>query len=480
MGVEGYGLVGFFAMLQVWFQLLDMGLTSTMGRESARFNGGAINSTSYKSLLRLMEIFFVSVAAIGVLGIILGASPIANHWLKVQKIDIEEVINSIILMGLIVGLRWVSGLYRSVIIGLESMVWISWFGVLVSTARFVLVIPVFLYVGTSVINFFSYQLIIAILELIILINHAYKFLPKLKKHHEIRMDVTQLKEIIKFSLSIAFTSSVWVIVTQTDKLIMSTLLELSEYAYFTLAILVAGGVGIISGPISTAIMPRLSRLAAEKDSNLIPLYRSATQLVAVFSLPTSLILAVFSYKVLWLWTSNEELAGRVAPILSLYALGNGVLALGSFPYYLQYAKGNLRLHLIGSVIFLIILIPMLIFGASRFGAMGAGWAWVGANLMYLFFWVPVVHRRLMSGLHLKWIFQDIFPIALISIIGVFLLKFTIKWPTEKFSSFLVFIVLSILVFTLSAIGSSFIRGQLLLYLKKGKNFEENIDTSYRS
>ena len=40
MGSEAYGLVGFFSMLQAWFGLLDMGLTPTMSREAARFNGG--------------------------------------------------------------------------------------------------------------------------------------------------------------------------------------------------------------------------------------------------------------------------------------------------------------------------------------------------------------------------------------------------------------------------------------------------------
>ena len=40
MGAEAYGLVGFFAMLQAWFQLLDMGLTPTMSRETARYRGG--------------------------------------------------------------------------------------------------------------------------------------------------------------------------------------------------------------------------------------------------------------------------------------------------------------------------------------------------------------------------------------------------------------------------------------------------------
>ena len=42
LGVEAYGLIGFFAMLQSWFSLLDMGLTPTMARETSRFHGGAL------------------------------------------------------------------------------------------------------------------------------------------------------------------------------------------------------------------------------------------------------------------------------------------------------------------------------------------------------------------------------------------------------------------------------------------------------
>jgi len=35
MGAEAYGLLGLFAMLQAWFNLLDIGLTPTMARETA-------------------------------------------------------------------------------------------------------------------------------------------------------------------------------------------------------------------------------------------------------------------------------------------------------------------------------------------------------------------------------------------------------------------------------------------------------------
>jgi len=41
MGQEAYGLIGFFTVMSAWFQMLDIGLTPTLVRETARFRGGA-------------------------------------------------------------------------------------------------------------------------------------------------------------------------------------------------------------------------------------------------------------------------------------------------------------------------------------------------------------------------------------------------------------------------------------------------------
>lgn len=40
LGMEAYGLIGLFALLQAWLSLLDMGMTPTLNPEMARFSGG--------------------------------------------------------------------------------------------------------------------------------------------------------------------------------------------------------------------------------------------------------------------------------------------------------------------------------------------------------------------------------------------------------------------------------------------------------
>jgi O-antigen/teichoic acid export membrane protein len=458
MGVEAYGLVGFFAILQVWFQLLDMGLTPTMARETARFNGGASDALSLRRLLRALEGIFVGIAVLGGAVMIACSGVIANSWLNVQELPLTEVKHAIMLMAAIVALRWMCGLYRGVINGFERLVWLNGFNIVIATARFGLVIPYFIYVGSSPVEFFAYQLVVVVVEVVVLVAQTYRLLPRVGEASHVPWQWEPLSGVLKFSLSIAFASSVWVFVTQTDKLLLSRLLPLTDYAYFTLAVLVAGGVLVISGPISGALLPRLSKLSAEaNEAGLISLYRSATQLMSVIAIPAALVLAFFAEQVLWAWTGDTEIARKAAPALTLYALGNGILVLGAFPYYLQFAKGDLKLHLIGHAFFVVLLIPALVWATWQYGVIGAGYAWLGANAAYFLLWVPKIHGRFVKGLHVQWLLQDIGAIVLLTVVGASLAHVFVKWPQERLSVAIGIVMVSLMLLAIAATGSSWMR-----------------------
>lgn len=57
--------------------------------------------------------------------------------------------------GLIAAFRWVASLYRGIITGFQQLVWLSGFNALVTTFRFLLVIPVLQTIGATPIVFFS-------------------------------------------------------------------------------------------------------------------------------------------------------------------------------------------------------------------------------------------------------------------------------------------------------------------------------------
>jgi len=420
MGAEAYGLVGFFALLQAWFNLLDLGLTPTIGRETARFRAGVGDALGFRQLFRALNSIFLLIAFIGGGGLFLFSGFIADDWLKVQDLPLAEVQLAVQIMVISVALRWISGLYRGVIIGAEMLVWLGGFNAVLATLRFVLVLPVMWHFGATPTVFFSYQLLIAILQIAILGFKTRLLLPVLDVQKNIGWSFAPVKPLLKFALTIAFTSSVWVLVTQTDKLVLSGILLLEEYGYFALAVLVASSIMVVGGPISNVIMHRMARLHAEgKHEELIRVYRNSTQLVSIIAGSAAIILACCAKPLLFAWTGDAQLASKAAPILRLYAIGNGFLAVASFPYYLQYAKGNLRYHLIGNIGMVVVLIPCIVFAGINYGGVGAGYVWLVMNGLFLLIWGAYVHKKLEPGLHCTWLISDVLKITLLPILIAF-------------------------------------------------------------
>jgi O-antigen/teichoic acid export membrane protein len=266
-----------------------------------------------------------------------------------------------------------------------------------------------------------------------------------------------IKPVLKFSLTIAFTSSLSILVGQTDQLVLSKLLPLTEYGYFTLAVLVADAVMITTGPISSVLTPRLVQLEAVGDhAGLIKFYRDTTQLVCVIALPIAFTLAAFAEPVVWAWTGNATAAKFAAPILQLYAVSNGVMAVAAFPYYLQYAKGDLQLHLLGNTIFAVLLIPSLVWATWKFGGVGAGWAWLGSSLVYFFGWIPLVHQRFVPGLHRRWMF-DVLPMIAGAAIGAWAASILALEQDNRLQAIVLAVLMGMLVLVLTASASPVFR-----------------------
>lgn len=463
MGAEAYGLVGFFSMLQAWFNLLDIGLTPTIARETARFRGGATGALKYRRLVRALEGVFLGVAFAGGAVMFAASGYIAHSWLKASLLPVDEVHKAVQLMAIIIALRWLCGLYRGAINGAEKLIWLGWFNSIIATLRFVVVMPVLMFVGASPVIFFRFQFGVAVIELAGVVLYAYRLFPDIPKGQNLPWDWAPLKPVLKFSLSVAFTSSLWVLVTQTDKLILSKILSLHDYAYFTLAVLGASGIGIVSGPISNAILPRMARLNAEGDeAGVFSLYRDATQLVCVIGIPVTLVLALFAEQILWVWSGNPEIAGKAAPVLTLYAFGNGILAVGSLAYCLQFAKGDLRLHLIETPLFLLIFLPGLLWSVGKYGVDGAGYSWLGTMVLSFVFWLPIIHRRFFRGQHLSWLKNEVGFVFGLSLAVVFpAYVFTkyggIKLPVERLTLVILIISLVLITIAVSSLGSRVLR-----------------------
>lgn len=456
MGAEAYGLVAFFTLLQVWFQLLDMGLVPTMARQAALLNTGIISAVDFRHLLRSLEGIFLCVALCGGALIILGADFLSTRWLTFKDLPPDEVATSIRMMALICAMRWMGELYRGMITGFERMVWLGGFNIAINTVRFVLIIPFLIWVANSSVQFFGFQLFVAGLELSILFVQAYRLLPS-KTSKAAEWSWQPLREVMAFSMAMAFAALAWVAVTQIDKVLLSRILPLAEYGFLNTAVLAAGIVLFLMSPMAGVILPRMTALhGAGNREALLTLYRNATQWTGILVWSSSFVLAFYAPEVLWVWTGNMKLAELAGPVLRLYALGNAVMAIAAFPYYLQFARGKLQLHLLGTGIFALLFLPCMVWAVFEYGPLGAGWVWLGSNLVYLALWVPFVHSRQERGLHSLWLVHDVIPVTVFAFFTVLVSRF-LPLPPSRLLMAAQLICVGGVVLLASTLGSSWCR-----------------------
>lgn len=98
-----------------------------------------------------------------------------------------------------------------------------------------------------------------------------------------------------------------------------------------------------------------------RKERLVALYKKATQFVSIIGFAVAGTVAVFSTELLYAWTGDMKAATWAGPILFWYALGNGLLMILAFQYYLQFAYGNLKYHICGNTIFGFIQIGVMTF-----------------------------------------------------------------------------------------------------------------------
>ena len=81
LGIESYGLIGFFVMLQAWLMLLDLGMAPTLSREMSRYLGGSCSRQTIWDLLRSIEYIALGVACLFALVMWLCSGWLARAWL---------------------------------------------------------------------------------------------------------------------------------------------------------------------------------------------------------------------------------------------------------------------------------------------------------------------------------------------------------------------------------------------------------------
>ena len=404
LGIEAWGLMGLFAVLQACLTLLDAGVTPTLGREMARFTAGEQSPQAIRELLRTLESAGIAMAILIAAAVWASSGWLASDWLKVDKLPLDAVQRAISIMALLVALRFVESIYKSALFGLQRQVWTHGVNAALATLRGIGAVLVLVAVSPTIEAFFLWQALISLLSVACLGIGVHRALPPARA----RFSLATLLPVWRFASGMTVITLLALLLTQVDKLLLSRLLTLQEFGYYSLASMVAGVLYLLITPISTALFPKMVELVSLRDpSELAGVYHHGAQLVAVVTAPVAALLAFHGEGVLFTWSGNVELARAAGPILAALAVGNFLNGLVYVPYHLQVAHGWIGLTLRINVLAVALVVPMILWIVPRHGALGAAWVWIGLNAGYIVLNVGLMHRRLLAAEKWRWYGRDV-------------------------------------------------------------------------
>lgn len=416
LGVEAYGLIGFFVTTQALLQLLDMGMAPTINREVARCSASGELKEAGKLLHTLATVYWSMAGVIATL--LLALAPlIAEYWLQSKQLSAQTITHAVMLMGLVVACRWPIGLYQGALIGAQRLTVSSAINMTMVTVGSIGAVAILAFVSPTIEAFFIWQACVGLVYAVTMRFAAWQIIGKTEQN---RFDIEKLKSVWRFTAGMSGIGLTALIFTQMDKVILSKMLGLEEFGHYMLATVVVSGLYVLITPVFNVVYPRFSALVATGDTEkLIDLYRMGTRLLVSAIFPIAMVLAVFGYELVLVWTGNPAIASSVAPVIALLAIGSGLHGAMYFPYALQLAYGMTRLPLTINIILMIAFLPLIIHFALTYGALGGALAWLVLHVMYMLLGTWLTHRRLLKGVGAGWLLQDIgIPLILTLLIGV--------------------------------------------------------------
>ncbi len=422
IGAEGYGLIGIFASLQVVLSLLDSGLSTTLNKEMSRLSVLPGKEQQMRNIVKTLgTVYWVVALAAGLIAMAL--SPVlAKYWVQPKDLSVQTITYAFLLLSLSLIFQLPTGFYSGGLLGLQRQVMQNIIRIVFATLRSVGALLVLMFVSKSILYFFGWTLLVAMLQAFTQRYFLWHCLPKAQSKPI--FDKQELKNIWRFAAGMVGISLTAILLTQVDKIILSKILSLEQFGYYTIACSLGLMITQIVTPLTQSYFPRFSNLISlKRTEELKTVYHQGCQMISVLVLPATLILVFFSKELIFIWTKNPVTVENTWLVTAIYAYGTGMNGLLNIPYILTLSYGWTRLAFYQNIFFLILMIPLSIFLALKYGALGGALSWATINTIGFFITPQLIHRKLLKGEAGNWYWEDCLRPLLVGVAIIGLAKY---------------------------------------------------------
>lgn len=409
LGIENYGIIIFYAILQTFLTLADNGLSATLNREFAR----EVSDPDYKrSLLKTFETVYISIAIIIVVFVWFGADYIASTFLKSDSISLDDLVHCVRMMGITIAFYIFATLYQSGLNGLQRQVISNVLSIAYNVVKAGLVI-IPLLIWTSVHVYFYWQIVVVVLYCLVLRYYVYRYLGSSKA----KIRYGYFKPLWRYILGMIFMALIYAANTQVDKLVVGNLLSLTDFSYYGLASSVGQAALILVSPIGIAFFPELVRSISIRDEQrTTALFHRFAHVISIISATVVMILFYYADPYIAIWQQDSSLAGAIAPTARILLIGYFFLALQLAPYYLALANGHTKTNVVMGILTILLVVPGIAWMAGKYGLWGAAIPWLAVNFIITWMLGFMIIHKFLYGELFVWLWNDCFIPMMITVI----------------------------------------------------------------
>lgn len=403
LGVEAYGVIGFFTSIQSVLLLLDLGLSQTFNREVAALSTKDDHCQALRDLtVTFAGIYWIIAFFAGFLFVLL-APFFAKHWLNASALSVSSIRNASIVMGFVIVLRWPGTIYSGGLLALQQQISVNLVNSTFAILRGVGSLVILKYISSSLEAFFLWQFLTTLGNTLVFRIIIYRRLAILPNTAHFRFEL--LKERFRFVAGVSGINMIALALTQVDKLVISKMVSLEEFGYYSLAATLGGVTSIVVSPVITVFVPRITSFIGilSKENQVSHYFHSACQMLALLIIPLVQTVAIYSSDVLLLWTNDKVIAKNVGLILQIFILGSMLNSLMNLPYQMQIAFKRTRLVFVYNSIALLMFVPLVIVLIGNYGVLGGAVSWLALNLSYVIIASRMMFKREIPKEYLPWL-----------------------------------------------------------------------------
>jgi O-antigen/teichoic acid export membrane protein len=413
LGEDVLGII-YFALTAstVLSGMLEMGIGSSAVRE---ISGHATTEPEYVAdLVRTGSLFFWGAYLFLALALLLGAPAIANHWIRLRTLDPGTAVSVLRIIGIASLVALPRTLYVCVLRGFQRMEFNNMIDVATTGLQQFGTIIVLLLGGglLPVVHWFAICFFASIVAYVLICSQFLSWRALIPG-----FSVAVVKRNLKFASNMAATSFLSVVVSQTDKAVVSKLMPIKMFGYYGIAYATVARGTMVTSAIAQAALPSLCELhGAGNTKALVSQYAKLQDFLCFVTIPIFAAI-FFAAEPVFGFVLNAEAARLLLLPTTLLCFGFYLNSTLNAPHVFSLATGRPDISARFNFYALFVVSPASIVLVYFLGLKGAAFSFVAYNLFSYLYSIPRICTECGLGISpLMWyahVFRFLGPAAVI-------------------------------------------------------------------